>query len=805
MSVHPSSLGDSLRDDLRRRWASGDRVLVESYFAKFPDLSRQADVLLELIESEYLLRIDSGDKPRIDEYVQRFPALGSQISRRLGRLPRPMPAPDETLRSSSGGHTVACPYCQAEVELATLPEDGVTQCTRCGRKIHILDDTISLRGTLKRRVGTFELIRRVGVGQFGEVWLAHDPNLRRRVAVKLPRHAADKLTADLFLREARATARLRHPNIVAVHEAGIDDGAPYIVSDFIEGITLRERMANRRFMFAEAAQLCRTLAQAVQHAHDGGIVHRDLKPGNVLLDSAGVPHIADFGLARHTNLSEVTITTEGDIVGTLAYMPPEQARGDANQVGPRSDVYSLGVMLYELLAGQRPLDGPHEALLGRILSEEPLPLRKLDPKVPADLETICLKAMAKLPADRYESAQRLADDLDRFLRGEPILAKPITWLQRSGRWTRRNALKLAAGGALAVASGAVGAIYRGGVVSAPPAAPPVRVRLKTTPRAEQVVFVPLDANREPLPERMVQAPGGDFAELELIPGDYLVIADVPGHGFHEVWRHVPNDPASRPNVLRYRRWKDLGDRSVELPEITIPRETDVIANMALIEGGEFSMGRASVPQLPPHRRSVPAFYLDATEVTIAEYRRLLGSLPFQLANDPPPPDHPMTYVSWEDAVQAAELAGKRLMDEAEYEYAATNGGTQSYPWGNTPPPDEEPWKIGPVGFDKRDQLTGDAIVSGLCSNVAEWTATQFTLYPDLQDFPLKPAAQEMYIIRGGTTEVIKGNLQPGQWAELPHLRLETKQQTWQPGLGFRCARSARARLQAADFGKVLKK
>jgi formylglycine-generating enzyme required for sulfatase activity len=162
-------------------------------------------------------------------------------------------------------------------------------------------------------------------------------------------------------------------------------------------------------------------------------------------------------------------------------------------------------------------------------------------------------------------------------------------------------------------------------------------------------------------------------------------------------------------------------------------------------------------------------------------------------------------VGWEDAAFAAELAGKRLMEEAEYEYAATNGGTTTYPWGNAPRTGDEPWQFGPAGGDPWDETRGEAIVRGLCSNVAEWTATQFTLYPALHSLPLSPEAREMYIVRGGTKDVIARNVRPGQWDELPHLRLETKYYTWEPGLGFRCARSAHARLQAADFGKVVEK
>jgi WD40 repeat protein len=407
----------------RRRWEAGERVPVEVFLDAYPALRTDTDALLDLVYNEVVLRRQCGEEPPLEEYTRRFPELTAPLRLQL-EFSRAL-ARDDT--------AIAVPPAAA-----AMPPG-------------------------------YEALSEVGRGGMGVVYKARHRALDRVVALKriLAGACAGARERAQFLAEARAAARLQHPNIVQIHEVGEDKGQPYLVLEFVDGPNLRERIGGRPGPALPAARLVLELVRAMHYAHQRGVVHSDLKPANVLLafsreQSASAPEgalrepsrldeysakITDFGLARRLDAGAGQTQT-GLLVGTPSYMAPEQA--DGGQVGPRADVYGLGAILYELLTGRPPfLAETALETLAQVRAQEPVPPSRLRPGLSRDLETICLKCLEKEPARRYASADALGDDLGRFLASRPVAARRAGRVERAWRWCRRNPAVAALAGSLA--------------------------------------------------------------------------------------------------------------------------------------------------------------------------------------------------------------------------------------------------------------------------------------------------------------------------------------------------------------------
>jgi serine/threonine protein kinase len=343
----------------------------------------------------------------------------------------------------------------------------------------------------------YEIISELGRGGMGVVYKARQIKLNRLTALKMVLAGLYAGNADLarFRTEAEAVARLQHPNIIQIYELGEHNGLPYCSLEFCPGGSLENRLSGKPLPALEAAALVETLARAINVTHTKGIVHRDLKPANVLLAEDGTPKITDFGLAKM--LGEAGQTASGAILGTPSYMAPEQAGGKSRQIGPATDVYALGAILYECLTGRPPFQaGTTLDTLLQVVADEPIPPSHLQPEIPKDLESMCLKCLHKEPTRRYASALELAQDLSRFRAGQTSRPRPVHFGEPSWSWCRRKPRLVGLGAAAAVLLLACAAIMaylavRAGGKHEPPAPtlqlPSKSVQILLLPREEKAI------------------------------------------------------------------------------------------------------------------------------------------------------------------------------------------------------------------------------------------------------------------------------------------------------------------------------
>ncbi len=669
--------------DLERRWRAGKRAMVEGYLKAFPELGTPETVDAGLLVAEYQARHQFGDRPGPDEYARRFPQRGDELRRLLAGAGRSA-APGSSL-AEANRQTVGTP------EQTHRPGEGAG---------------------VPEQVGRYRIVKKLGQGGMASVYLAEDTQLDRPVALKVPLLRGDDQasTRQRFLREAQAAANLRHANICPVYDVGEADGVPYLTMAYVEGRPLSHFLRGRALPQRQAALMARKLALALQEAHAAGIVHRDLKPSNVMIDQNKEPVIMDFGLAQRVDTKGIRLTQEGAVLGTPAYMSPEQAGGEVAAMGPRCDVYGLGVMLYEMLTGRLPFEGPLAAVFAQVLTKEPEPPSSLRPGLDPRLEAACLQAMAKKPADRFASMKEFAAALAECLTapsqtvrpappatqtvaaedpfkdlgvGEEALVAVPARKGRAGKRSRDRRLLLIgasiAAAVLAVAVGVVILVKAGDYGT-------VKIEL---PGGTTGVTVEVNG-----------------AEIDLKGLDEPIRLKAGEHGLEVRGK----------NFKTYSKKFVLTRGEAKLLEVTLepaaaalpapdgkPITNSIGMKLALIPAGKFTMGSPKTPAgfwqgEDEHEVAITEpFYLGVYEVTQEEYQKVMGINPSYYSARGGGKDKvvgqdttrfPVEAVTWLDArLFCRKLAERpeekergrqyRLPTEAEWEYSCRAGTTST--------------------------------------------------------------------------------------------------------------------------------
>ncbi len=758
-----SDLIDEACDQFEAAMREGQQPRIEDFLAKFADLDRNA-LLQELIALEVELLGTKDNSAGLETKYSQL-SFGSYYH----RFPEAIPA----LKDLQKGWAMQVGG-SSRLDGSSVDLDPHT------------DAETPPAGDPKRRIKQFELQSILGHGGFGIVWRARDKRLQRDVAIKVPR--PDRLALSdrtMFLREARAAAKLHHPNIIAIHEVGEHESEIYIVTELVDGVSLKTWLETQKMSPSDAASLIAKLATATQHAHDHRIIHRDLKPANVLIDKKGEPHVADFGLAKRDS-GEESLSIAGQLMGTPAYMAPEQARGDHALIDPRTDVYALGAIFYELLTGLRPFRAEMSILLEQVQHSLPPAPRQIKPEIPKELEAICLKCLAKDPAKRYPSAAALAEDLYLYQTGETLRGIPAALPHRVGKWLRRHRRSVAA---VAVAfclsltiAGGISWHFRG---TKPIPIDLRRVGFTTQPAGCEITVVPLDTKSgEPDPSRIQKAKGRTPLNMDLAAGDYLVVAVLDDLRFHEVYRNVPPTGVVDPTLLPHAARIPDAAGVLKMPAIEIPRP-DVTVGMGFVEKVDRLVEPSALRKNESTKTwSLPAYFIDTREFTRAEMEKRMiekhGAEEWRRKRDkqkfPGFDDRPYAHLNYHLCLRLFEAQGKRMPTAAELYYLSAVVCP----------------RVANSGMEEETCLLQDGSrILGLHTEPMEWTAAR----------PGAPFSGTDFFSQNALTDSLVRIVGCGHIANSEKLlptgmRMIT---AVSEDVGMRGARSARPRLKPEDF------